>query len=146
MTDPDRGARKPAASNLGDGDERVSPREAFGYLRMVEASTGVYLILANCRRASRHHRAATTWCSRTCGAACYVTRTSGHGFSSRLFRWATTRSILTTSTKPKRIQENFEISILPEDAMPDIRNRITANIMFNPVVDTGVPGFIPGKS
>ena len=62
--------------------------------------------------------------------------------------WAVQRgtAFLTTSTKPKRIQENFEISILPEDAMSDIRNRITANIRFNPVVDTGVPGFIPGKS
>jgi diketogulonate reductase-like aldo/keto reductase len=62
--------------------------------------------------------------------------------------WAVQRgtAFLTTSTKPKRIQENFEISILPEDAMSDIRNRITANIRFNPVVHTGVPGFIPGKS
>ncbi|MBV9352067.1 MAG: aldo/keto reductase [Mycobacterium sp.] len=62
--------------------------------------------------------------------------------------WAVQRgtAFLTTSTKPKRIQGNFEISILPEDAMSDIRNRITANIRFNPVVDTGVPGFIPGKS
>jgi diketogulonate reductase-like aldo/keto reductase len=62
--------------------------------------------------------------------------------------WAVQRgtAFLTTSTKPKRIQENFEISILPEDAMSDIRNRITANIRFNPVVHTGVPGFIPGES
>lgn len=52
-------------------------------------------------------------------------------------------AFLTTSTKPHRIQENFEISALPENAMSDIRNRITSNVRFNPVVDTGVPGFIP---
>jgi diketogulonate reductase-like aldo/keto reductase len=61
--------------------------------------------------------------------------------------WAAQRdtAFLTTSTKPQRIQENFEISTLPEDAMSDIRNGITANVRFNPVVDTGVPGFIPGN-
>lgn len=61
--------------------------------------------------------------------------------------WAVQRgtAFLTTSTKPKRIQENFEISSLPEDAMSDIRNRITTNIRFNTVIDSGVPGFIPRK-
>ena len=59
--------------------------------------------------------------------------------------WAVQRgtAFLTTSTKPQRIQQNFEISTLPEDAMQDIRNRITTNVRFNPVVGTGVPGFIP---
>jgi diketogulonate reductase-like aldo/keto reductase len=59
--------------------------------------------------------------------------------------WAVQRgtAFLTTSTKPERIQQNFEISTLPEDAMQDIRNRITTNVRFNPVVGTGVPGFIP---
>ncbi|MGB9306708.1 MAG: aldo/keto reductase [Mycobacterium sp.] len=59
--------------------------------------------------------------------------------------WAVQRgtAFLTTSTKPERIQANFEISPLPEDAMSDIRNRITANVRFNTVVHTGVPGFIP---
>jgi diketogulonate reductase-like aldo/keto reductase len=60
--------------------------------------------------------------------------------------WAAQRgtAFLTTSTKPQRIQENYEISRLPEDALRDIRDRITTNIRFNPVVQTGVPGFIPG--
>jgi diketogulonate reductase-like aldo/keto reductase len=60
--------------------------------------------------------------------------------------WAAQRgtAFLTTSTKPQRIQQNYEISPLPEDAMDDIRNRITTNIRFNTVVDSGVPGFIPG--
>jgi diketogulonate reductase-like aldo/keto reductase len=57
--------------------------------------------------------------------------------------WAIQRgtALLTTSTKPSQIQENFEISTLPEDAVQEIRDRITARIRFNPVTDTGVPGF-----
>jgi diketogulonate reductase-like aldo/keto reductase len=60
--------------------------------------------------------------------------------------WAVQRgtAFLTTSTKPRRIQENFEVSALPEDAMQEIRDRITTNVRFNAVVETGVPGFIPG--
>jgi diketogulonate reductase-like aldo/keto reductase len=59
--------------------------------------------------------------------------------------WAAQRgtAFLTTSTKPQRIQENYEISTLPEHAMCDIRDRITVNVRFNPVVETGVPGMVP---
>jgi diketogulonate reductase-like aldo/keto reductase len=59
--------------------------------------------------------------------------------------WAVQRgtAYLTTSTKPQRIQENFEVSTLPDDVMSDIRNRITTNVRFNTVVGSGVPGFIP---
>jgi diketogulonate reductase-like aldo/keto reductase len=59
--------------------------------------------------------------------------------------WAVQRgtAVLTTSTSPQHIQENFEISTLPEDAMREIREDITTTIRFNPVVGTGVPGFIP---
>jgi diketogulonate reductase-like aldo/keto reductase len=59
--------------------------------------------------------------------------------------WAIQRgtAFLTTSTKPERIQENFDISVLPEDAMQEIRKQITTNVRFNAVVETGVPGFIP---
>jgi diketogulonate reductase-like aldo/keto reductase len=62
--------------------------------------------------------------------------------------WAVQRgtAFLTTSTKPRRIQENFDISALPEDAMGEIRDRITTNVRFNAVVQTGVPGFIPRPS
>jgi diketogulonate reductase-like aldo/keto reductase len=58
--------------------------------------------------------------------------------------WAVQRgtAVLTSSTKPNRIRENFEISALPEEAMQAIRDNITTNIRFNPVVETGVPGFI----
>ena len=59
--------------------------------------------------------------------------------------WAVQRgtAFLTTSTKPANIQANFDISALPEDAMREMRERITANVRFNTVVETGVPGFIP---
>lgn len=59
--------------------------------------------------------------------------------------WAIQRgtAFLTTSTKPWRIKENFDISPLPEDAMQEIRDRITTHVRFNSVVKTGVPGFIP---
>jgi len=59
--------------------------------------------------------------------------------------WAVQRgtAFLNTSTKPRRIRENFDISALPEDAMHEIRDRITTRVRFNAVVETGVPGFIP---
>ncbi|MDA9493883.1 aldo/keto reductase [Bradyrhizobium sp. CCBAU 11361] len=59
--------------------------------------------------------------------------------------WAVQRgtAFLTTSTNPRRIRENFDISALPEDAMRQMQDGITTNIRFNSVVETGVPGFIP---
>jgi diketogulonate reductase-like aldo/keto reductase len=58
--------------------------------------------------------------------------------------WAVQRgtAFLTTSAKLQRIQESFDISTLPEDAMREIRDRITTSVRFNAVVETGVPGFI----
>ncbi len=50
---------------------------------------------------------------------------------------------LTTSKTPSRIQENFQISTLPDDAVREISDGITSRIRFNAVVETGVPGFIP---
>jgi diketogulonate reductase-like aldo/keto reductase len=59
--------------------------------------------------------------------------------------WAVQRgtAFLTTSTTARYIQENFEISALPDDAMEEIRDAVTTRVRFNPVVETGVPGFIP---
>jgi diketogulonate reductase-like aldo/keto reductase len=59
--------------------------------------------------------------------------------------WAVERgtAFLTTSTNPQRIQENYDISPLPANAMQEIRDAITTNVRFNSVVQTGVPGFIP---
>ena len=59
--------------------------------------------------------------------------------------WAVQRgtALLTTSTSPGHIQENFDISTLPDDAMQEIRDAITTRVRLNAVVETGVPGFIP---
>ncbi|QLE39920.1 aldo/keto reductase [Nostoc sp. C052] len=59
--------------------------------------------------------------------------------------WAVQRgtALLTTSTSPRHIQESFDISTLPKEAMLEISDRITTRVRFNAVVDTGVPGFIP---
>jgi hypothetical protein len=43
------------------------------------------------------------------------------------------------------IRENFDIA-LPEDAMREIRDGITTSVLFDAVVRTGVPGFIPRAS
>ena len=60
--------------------------------------------------------------------------------------WAIQRgtALLTTSVKPSRLRENFEVSTLPEDAMQELRDGVATKIRFNSVVKTGVPGFIPG--
>jgi len=59
--------------------------------------------------------------------------------------WAVQRgtAFLTTSVKPHRIRENFDISSLPDDALREIRADIKTTVRFNTVVQTGVPGFIP---
>jgi hypothetical protein len=43
------------------------------------------------------------------------------------------------------MQENFEISALPEDAMREIRDGIKTDIRFNSIVETGVPLYSPGQ-
>ena len=62
-----------------------------------------------------------------------------------LLAWAIQRGTapLTTSKTPGRIQENFQVSALPEDAMREINEGIKSRVRFNAVVETGVPGFIP---
>jgi diketogulonate reductase-like aldo/keto reductase len=59
--------------------------------------------------------------------------------------WAIQRgtALLTTTKNPSRIKENFDVSALPDDAMREIKEGITLRVRFNPVVETGVPGFIP---
>ncbi len=60
-----------------------------------------------------------------------------------LLAWAIQRgtAVLTTPKTSARAQENFNISTLPEDALAEI-NRIEIRQRLNPVVTTGVPGFI----
>jgi hypothetical protein len=52
-------------------------------------------------------------------------------------------AFLTTSTSREHIRENFEISLLPEGAMQEMRDGISTIVRFNAVVKTGVPGFVP---
>ena len=61
--------------------------------------------------------------------------------------WSVQRGVafLTTSTNPAHIQENFDISSLPEDAMREMKDRITTSVRLNAVVETGVPGFVPRR-
>jgi len=62
-----------------------------------------------------------------------------------LLAWGIQRgtALLTTSTTPSRIKENFEVSTLPEDAIREISEGIKSRVRFNAVVETGIPGFIP---
>jgi alcohol dehydrogenase (NADP+) len=65
-----------------------------------------------------------------------------------LLAWAVQRgtAVLTTPRTAARAKENFDISRLPEDRLDDI-NRIQTRQRLNPVVITGVGGFLPqGKS
>jgi alcohol dehydrogenase (NADP+) len=63
-----------------------------------------------------------------------------------LLAWAVQRgtALLTTPRSAARARENFDISPLPADALHEI-NRIQTRQRLNPVVTTGVPGFIPKK-
>jgi len=60
-----------------------------------------------------------------------------------LLAWAVQRgtALLTTPKSAARAKENFDISALPEDAFNEI-SRIQTRQRLNPVVKTGVPGFI----
>ena len=64
-----------------------------------------------------------------------------------LLAWAVQRvtAPLTTATDTGYIKENFQISSLPDDAIKEISEGITTRVRLNPVVNTGIPGFIPGK-
>jgi aldehyde reductase len=63
-----------------------------------------------------------------------------------LLAWAVQRgtALLTTPRTAARARENFDVSALPEEALDEI-NRIQKRQRLNPVVTTGVPGFIPGE-
>jgi diketogulonate reductase-like aldo/keto reductase len=62
-----------------------------------------------------------------------------------LLAWAVQRGTapLTTATSIRHIEENFDISILPDDAIKEISQGISTRVRLNSVVDTGIPGFIP---
>lgn len=60
-----------------------------------------------------------------------------------LLSWAVQRgtAVLTTTRSAAHVRENLDISALPEDALEEI-NRIEIRERLNPVVNTGIPGFI----
>ncbi len=60
-----------------------------------------------------------------------------------LLAWAVQRgtAVLTTTRSASRAKENFDISTLPEESFERI-NRIEIRQRLNPVVKTGIPGFI----
>ena len=64
-----------------------------------------------------------------------------------LLAWAVQRgtALLTTPRTAARARENFDISALPEDGFNEI-NRIETRQRLNPVVTTGIPGFIARAS
>lgn len=60
-----------------------------------------------------------------------------------LLAWAIQRgtAVLTTAKTLDRARENYNVSEIPEAAVEEI-NRIQVRSRLNPVIETGVPGFI----
>ncbi|MGY2290979.1 aldo/keto reductase [Pseudomonas sp. SDO528_S397] len=58
--------------------------------------------------------------------------------------WSVQRGVafLTSSVTPAHIREDSALSALPQAAMREIERDITTRVRFNPVMDTGVLGFI----
>jgi len=60
-----------------------------------------------------------------------------------LLAWGIQRgtAVLTGSVNPTRINENFDVSAIPDSAVQDISERLQTRYRFNSVVDGGEPGF-----
>jgi diketogulonate reductase-like aldo/keto reductase len=60
-----------------------------------------------------------------------------------LLAWGIQRgsAVLTASVNPTRINENFDVTAIPESAVQDISERLETRFRFNSVVDGGEPGF-----
>src|SRR3984957_20593515 len=60
-----------------------------------------------------------------------------------LLAWGIQRgsAVLTGSVNPTRINENFDVTAIPESAVLDISERLQTRKRFNSVVDGGAPGF-----
>ena len=61
--------------------------------------------------------------------------------------WALQRgtALLTTAISIRYIQENFDISALPDDAIEEITQGISTRVRLNSVVDTGIPVHSQGR-
>ena len=60
-----------------------------------------------------------------------------------LLAWGIQRgsAVLTGSVNPTRINENFDVTTIPESSVQDISERLQTRYRFNSVVDGGEPGF-----
>jgi diketogulonate reductase-like aldo/keto reductase len=60
-----------------------------------------------------------------------------------LLAWGIQRgsAVLTASVNPTRIDENFDVTAIPESAVQEISERLETRFRFNSVVDGGEPGF-----
>jgi len=74
-----------------------------------------------------------------------IAAATGQTASQVALAWAVQRgtAMLTTSTNPDHIRENFAFSALSDQAMQAMRHDIATQVRFNAVVETGVPGFVP---
>ena len=66
-----------------------------------------------------------------------------------LLAWGIQRgsAVLTSSVRPARILENFDVTALPDTATQEIDEGVTTRFRFNSVADGGEPGFaeVPGS-
>ena len=72
-----------------------------------------------------------------------IAQRTGKSPAQVLLAWGIQRgtAVLTSSVRPRRISENFDIAALPESAIEEINMRLETRYRFNSVVDAGEPGF-----
>ncbi len=72
-----------------------------------------------------------------------IAQRSGKTPAQVLLAWGIQRgsAVLTGSVNPGRINENFDVTAIPESAVQDISERLQTRYRFNSVVDGGEPGF-----
>src|SRR5271170_7396264 len=72
-----------------------------------------------------------------------IAQRSGKTPAQVLLAWGIQRgsAVLTGSVNPSRINENFDVTALPEIAIQEISERLETRYRFNSVVDGGEPGF-----
>jgi diketogulonate reductase-like aldo/keto reductase len=72
-----------------------------------------------------------------------IARRMGKTPAQVLLAWGIQRgsAVLTSSVKPARIGENFDVTALPESAIQEINEGLETRYRFNSVVDAGQPGF-----
>jgi diketogulonate reductase-like aldo/keto reductase len=73
-----------------------------------------------------------------------IARRYGKSPAQVLLAWGIQRNtaVLTSSVKPGRISENFDITALPQSAIEEINVFLETRYRFNSVVDAGEPGFV----